>query len=85
MTDDAALAAHYRLLAHDAYAAAQLIQDPSECLLMHQIALGYQQLAANAEERERLARLAMLFHQPNDQDGNKGNAAEAVHQHPPQV
>jgi hypothetical protein len=60
MTDESlqSLADHYRSLALDAYAAAELIEEPSEQLLMRQIGLGYDHLAANVEARTRAAELA---------------------------
>ena len=54
----AAIAAHYRALALDAYAAGDPITDETEKRIMQQIALGYEHLASNAEERARLAFLA---------------------------
>jgi hypothetical protein len=67
MTDEPApsLAAQYRALALDAYAAARLIVDPTEKGMMHQIALGYENLASNAEDRERAAQLAALAGAPD--------------------
>jgi hypothetical protein len=66
--DHATLAAHYRQLALDAYAAAQLLDDPAEKLLMHQIGLGYEHLAAKAAERRSLRPWRQRAHRVPDAD-----------------
>jgi hypothetical protein len=59
-------AAHYRALALDAYATAKLIEDPHNRRIMERVALGYENLAANAEARARAAELVASIVTPDE-------------------
>ena len=48
-------AAHYRALALDAHQAAKVIEDPSNKRIMQRVAMGYENLAINAEARQNTA------------------------------
>ena len=50
-------AAHYRALALDAYEAAKVIEDPHNKRIMQRVAMGYENLATNAEARHKTAEL----------------------------
>jgi hypothetical protein len=59
-------AAHYRALALDAYEAAKVIADPCNKRIMQRVALGYENLATNAEARERTAELIASIPTPEE-------------------
>ncbi|HTJ31414.1 MAG TPA: hypothetical protein VL346_12985 [Acidobacteriaceae bacterium] len=59
-------AAHYRALALEAYEAAKVIEDPHNKLIMQRVAMGYENLATNAEARQKTAELVASILTPEE-------------------
>ncbi len=59
-------AAHYRALALDAYEAAKAIEDPHNKRIMQRVAMGYENLATNAEARHKTAELVASILTPKE-------------------
>jgi hypothetical protein len=66
-------AAHYRALALDAYEAAKVIEDPYNKRIIQRVAMGYENLATNAEARQKTGELVASILTPKER-GSKALA-----------